>query len=150
MKKLIMVVMMTLLATSAMASGAKNKLLGMNQDFVIISDVEESEIEIFLSGAGNSQGACGISLRSNDWSHKAERLNEVLKIDNDRAKNIGQVKNGRLTATMFDPTDMMYGVEFTIRTKSGESIKSALEGLRTSDVFKSEVLVEATLCGIAL
>ena len=123
---------------------AKSTTLANEGDFVIISDVEASEISVFLSYTGKQFNHCGISLRSHGFSAQANDLKSVLSITSN-AGDISLVEGRKLVAKIGAPVDVpTFGEYFTIKTKSGLGLKEALSAL---NAFQSvPVIVENLAC----
>jgi hypothetical protein len=134
---------------AASAELLKQTVLANKHDFVIYSDVEASKIEIFLSYTGTQFNHCGIALRNHGWGGPAEKIHEKVAIDFGRpvdpaaAKDVGKVEDGRIVARLPEGP-ATYGAFYEIRTRSGQSLKSALQSLSAS--HQIEALVEILTC----
>lgn len=147
MKVLLILVTFFSLATT-FASQVKETTIANPGDFVVISDVAESQISIFLSYAGKKANKCGIRLRTHSFSASAEDVLSVIRIDdninNTSDAGIARVEEGRVVAWMEDPNKWLFGYIFTISSRSGEPLKDAFAGLNKLNL--TDVIVEALTC----
>lgn len=131
---------LTLVSTAAVAAPIKEVTLANPDDFVIVSDVEQNEIELFLSYTGEHFNHCGIKLRTHSWGGGGQSLVGILTIE---GGDDVRIENGRLVATV-SPKEMGYGRFFKIKTKSGESLKDAITNLNPN--IKVDVIAEIRHC----
>ena len=144
MKRLIIATMMTIITNTAMASGGTYFTLVTQNDFGILTEVEDNKVHAFVSQAGPWVNKCGISLRTNNYNILGEQLKDVLSIHRGRVNNIDEVLDFDLVGKIREGDDWMYGESFIIETKSGLSIKEELKSLSPHD--KMDVLVEILPC----
>ncbi len=150
MKKIILIASMLLVGFSA--SAEKQYVIANPGDFIILSNVENPEIRLFLSYAGNGVNKCGILLRTHSLSRiGGEDLHKVLAIDTYDANDAGVVDvvgawRKELLARIMQPEIMSFGEFFKVRSRGGKSIKNAIASLGKSTVEPAEVIVEALPC----
>jgi hypothetical protein len=144
MKMLILATMMTVFTSTAMASGGTYFTLVSQNDFGILTEVEDNKVHAFVSQAGPWVNKCGISIRTNNYNVLGKELKDVLSIHRGRVNNIEEVLNFDLVGQIMEGDDHMYGESFIIETKSGLSIKEELKSL--SPHQKMDALVEILPC----
>jgi hypothetical protein len=144
MKKLICTFLVLVSAQSAFAvKGDKQTTLANQSDFVIVSDVEQPGLGIFLSYAGKAMDHCGIRLRMHSLGADVSALNQFVMIESD-GKDVGVIENGELLAHVEDENATLFGQFFTIRSVGGENLKDAIE--KIGNFHKTEVIVEILHC----
>lgn len=121
---------------------SKSKIV-TKAEFVLLSDVQESEITIFLSYTGIHFDQCGIKVRANNFT-RGQDISEILTISPDGSMDMGEITPTALVAKLPNPQSSSHGAFFTIKTKSGQSI--AAEVSKVSDVYKVDAFVENLPC----
>jgi hypothetical protein len=113
-------------------------------DFVVVSDTSENSMGIFLSYTGKKFDHCGIKLRTSSSSGvTAQQLKEVLSIETrGQAADISKIVKESLVATT-PANETKYGEFFTIKTRSGTSIRDALAAIREQ---KLDLIAEILSC----
>ena len=117
----------------AVPAELKNKTIANENNFVIISDVDESEITVFLSYTGKQFNHCGIKLITHTFVTGGDDIKEILQIKSGFDKNppdISELDNGYMVAKVADPNMTLFGQFFTISTKSGNPLKEDIQSLR--------------------
>lgn len=143
MKKICVLLLMSFLISTAFGAVlSKNYVLANQQDFIIISDVQDSEFSIFLSYTGEQKNHCGVSLRTHSMSVSADDLIQILTIEG-QSEN-GQIENGVLVARVRNPKITFFGEDFVIKTKSGKTLAEEISQL--SDFEKVELIAEILPC----
>lgn len=137
-----MILLFSLLSfTPAFAADLEREhVIGNEGDFLILSDVEAPEFEVFLSYTGRWVNHCGIALQTHYFGVGAEDLNQALEI-----QSSGEVliENRRLVSRL-SPDIYTYGHYFTIRTKSGLPLRDVIRALDTRR--RAEVIVTVLPC----
>lgn len=111
------------------------------EDFIMISETEDSEHTVFLSYTGESFNHCGVALRWHSANGKA--IQEALTIFSGNA-NVGVIEGYGMVGRVFNPKAFRYGQQFTIKAKSGRSLKEVISAL--NEFVKVEVIVEILPC----
>lgn len=109
-----------------------------------IDSLDDSTLEVFLSYSGREFNQCGISIstESNDLSI-SKRIHDELVIDSQGRLDISffDIKN-RTSATTRNIEVTNHGEFFTVKTKTGESLKDLVERIEfeTSSTISLELL----------
>lgn len=134
----------TLLTTHFGFSQSDNSLqasISNPEDFVVISDVDNNEMSIFLSYAGKQMNHCGIKFRTHLFAIGAQVLSDIIEVDGGQPEKI---VDGKLIVPVTDPNATAFGEFFTIKTKSGKTLR---EEFRAIDVgMKVDVIAELMTC----
>ncbi len=119
----------------------KQTVIGDLKDFVILSDVNKPEIEIFLSYSGKWNNRCGIAFRHSVGA-TAYELKSVLLIKS--SSEVGEIENGQLVANVSAPDAQSFGEFFKISTRSGLPLNEVISKLSAHQ--KIDVIVENLPC----
>jgi len=149
-KKLFTAFLLTISALTAGAaqSGKKSemRLLANPGDFAVLSDVQSSKQMIFLSYVGKQFDHCGIKLSLSKSPGQTALTNDLIMIKNlntSRPSDIGVIENGVLL-THESPDASLYGVMYSIETRSGKTLSEAFKSLNPSE--KVDAIVEILSC----
>jgi hypothetical protein len=147
MKNLLLIIgLLTSVGAAQAAVKYRDNTLYKVRDFILLSDMQEKEVTIFVSYIGKISGQCGVSVRGTGVS--GDDLDKIIKIRPDvgsnMGKEIGDVVNGELIATVGQKEDMAYGAILTLSTRSGRSLKTEIAEL--NDSRQLAVIVESTPC----
>lgn len=145
--KILTALLVTLVTSSVFAEPSNLRTIANHDDFAILSDEDQSSLNVFLSYTGERFDHCGLVFYSMSWEAGAVELSEVLEVTS-LQENVGEVvtdKAGgkRFIAKVANRNINTYGQVFVISTKSGESLKQALSGLSPGKV---EVIVKNLPC----
>ena len=115
--------------------------------FEVISDVDATQFEVFLSYTGKQFDHCGIQIRATGGIGK-EAIHRVIQISNSSDSDIGRVEvmgiKALVASISSDPSQRTYGEYFTIKTRNGESLASAFASL--SEHYQVSAIVETYQC----
>lgn len=127
----------------------KDTALSKDHQFEVFSDIDESQIQFFVSYTGNEYNRCGIRVRTTS-DISPEDIHQVIQISNSKDSDVGQIvlwEMGReilVALISSDPNIASFGEFFTISTRNGESFSSVFAGL--SDRYLISAIVEVMKC----
>ncbi|MDJ0581469.1 hypothetical protein [Crocosphaera sp.] len=114
--------------------------------FEVFSDVNEPEIQFFLSYTGNKFNHCGICIRTTSFV-SPEDVHKVIQISNNKDSDIGEIITDKMGEKILiasistDPTISTYGESFTISTRNDKSLSSVFEELSDQNLISAIVEV---------
>lgn len=127
---------------------SKETTLANHLDFVIVSDVEDSRLSVFLSYTGKQFNHCGITLFGHSFVLDIEELHRHIEIN----QTIGQKKEdsgvveGRQIKSKLNPDSVTYGQFFEIRTRNGGPLRDAIQLAARHSRRKAELIATILPC----
>ena len=147
MKKLLL---STLIAWSAQTWAAvaepHHDILANEGDFTVISDLQSSEITVFLSYTGIRFDHCGITLRGSNIA--PDKLRQLLNIQVGTEPTLAKVVGRQVQIAVKNPNNTTYGQFFIIQTKTGESFSETFKKIDSHGQSngKVDVIAEILSC----
>lgn len=117
-------------------------------DFVVLSDVDQPELGVFLSYTGRQFDHCGIALHTHSFVVDTAVLHGLLQID----KTTGEFGTDTSVIEEYgivskvDADSTTFGQFFTIKTRGGETLREAIAKSAPHSSRKPEVIVKILGC----
>lgn len=141
--KIIISIFVLLLTVPAFAAELNKPTIINQNQFVLLSDVKESQLQVFLSYTGIQFNQCGIRIRLNHF-HRSEDLVPLIDIQKTEGISAVEIVDGQMVARVDRPEFSSFGAFYTILSKTGEPIDETIQQL--SNTTNIDAIVENLPC----
>ncbi len=148
MKALITLFLLLTAQTLHAQAPTKETTLANDSDFVILSDVQEDHLGVFLSYTGKQFNHCGIALVGHSFVVDVEELHRHVEINQTGGnvkKDSGVVEGGKIKSKL-SPDDTTFGQFFEIRSRNGGPLRDSIQLSASHSSRQAELIVTILPC----
>lgn len=140
---------LALMLLSLNATGADREItLANERDFVILTDVEENSLSVFLSYTGKQFNHCGISIHGHSFVVNPLKIHNLIQIDKTGGGDVldtGVVED-RQVKSKIESELITFGQVFAIKSRTGIPLREAVAQTANNPGRKAELIVTILPC----